>query len=48
VRPVTAEEANLLFYPSKNTWQADWREVSRDKNGNQAGVSIWRGNLRSS
>jgi type IV secretory pathway TrbF-like protein len=31
---------------SKDTWQADWREVAWDKNGNQVGTSVWRGNFR--
>ena len=31
---------------SKDTWQADWREITWDKNGNQLGSAIWRGNFR--
>jgi type IV secretory pathway TrbF-like protein len=31
---------------SKDTWQADWREISWDRNGNQVGTTVWRGNFR--
>jgi len=31
---------------SKDTWQADWKETSWDKNGNEIGTAIWRGTFR--
>jgi type IV secretory pathway TrbF-like protein len=35
-----------LVQLSKETWQADWRETSWDKGGNEAGSAVWRGTFR--
>ena len=31
---------------SKDSWQADWKETSWDKNGNELSTAIWRGSFR--